>query len=143
MNNTSTKYIHQHDLNGCGVACLANLLDQGYEETKTEFEKHFYKIDRGIKVFDLVKFLHFKGLSYSSKFFNHNKFNAKEADSFSRLPNSITLIRKNEKYPVGHYLLRVENGWIDPWINYPSIDNVHADLRKELPGDPWYVLYRI
>ena len=71
-------YQHQKDINGCGIACLAN-----------------------------------------------------------------TLITKSEKYPVGHYLLRTKNGWIDPWHNLPSIDNVQASIRKTLPTNTWYVIYPV
>lgn len=132
---------HQHDLNGCGIACLANLIGMDYLDTRNDFETKFYKVDRGIKFSDLVKFLNSKGFSYSSKFFNHNKYNREEAHKFALIKDSITLIRKNDRYPIGHYLLRSKNGWIDPWINYPSINNVHAGLRSELPGEPWYVIY--
>lgn len=64
-----------------------------------------------------------------------------EAERYSMIIGSITLIAKSEKYPIGHYLLRVKNGWVDAWINLPRIDGVKAGIRRELPGDPWYVLY--
>ena len=40
-------------------------------------------------------------------------------------------------------LFRIKNGWVDPWLDLPSIDNVRAGVRDELPDDPWYVLYPI
>ena len=86
-----------------------------------------------------------KGLTYRSKFFNQNKkyiYNKVVGDKYSKSENSITLIYKSEKYPVGHYLLRGKNGWVDPWVDYPSIDKVHAGVRKVLPGNVWYVLYQ-
>ncbi len=137
---------HQKDLNGCGIACLANLLDKDYDIVKKDFEKKFYTIEKGTKMFDIVNYLKTQKLNYKSKFFNQNKkykLNKVEADKFSRIPGSITLIAKNEKYPIGHYLLRTKNGWIDPWYDFPSIDNVKVGVRKELPGNPWYVLYPI
>ncbi len=140
------KLQHQKDLNGCGIACLANLLNKPYDTIKKDFESKFYTIERGTKMFDLVTYLNSKGLNYKSKFFNQNKkykFNKEEGDKFSKIPNSITLIIKSKKYPVGHYLLRVKNGWIDPWFDFPSIDKVRAGMRKELPENPWYVLYPI
>lgn len=138
------KFQHQKDLNGCGVACLANLLQQDYDLVKKEFEKKFYNIKKGVNVSDLVRFLEIKNLKYKNKFFNQNKkykLKPLEAQKYSKVFGSITLIFKNEKYPIGHYLLRVKNGWVDPWVNYPSIDNVHAGIIKKLPGDPWYVIY--
>ena len=87
-----------------------------------------------------------KGLKYESKFFNQNKkytYDKVEGNKYSKIPGSITLIYKSEKYPTGHYLLRVKNGWVDPWYNLPSIDNVKADIRKSLPTNPWYVIYPV
>jgi hypothetical protein len=136
-----TKYQHQHDINGCGIACIANLLNLPYQQIKQDFEAKFYKINKGIKVFDMVSFLNGLGMDYTIKFFNHNKYDPILAEKYSKIPNSITLIRKNQIYPVGHYLLRTDKGWIDPWFNFPSIDGVHAGLRQELVGYPWYVVY--
>lgn len=139
------KYQHQKDLNGCGIASLSNLLDLPYDSVKKEFEKNFYSIERGINIADIVRFLKRHKLEYKSKFFNQKNYSSvkNEAKKFSSIPGSITLIAKNKKYPVGHYLVKVDGGWVDPWINLPSIDNVGADIRKTLPGNPWYVLYPI
>ena len=32
------KFQHQKDLNGCGIACLANLLNKQYDAVKKDFE---------------------------------------------------------------------------------------------------------
>lgn len=143
---SKTKLQHQKDLNGCGIACLSNLLDKPYDQIKRDFEKKFYTIEKGVKIFDIVNYLKTLNFEYRSKFFNQNKkykFNKVEADKFSKIEGSITLIVKSKKYPIGHYLLRVKNGWVDPWHNLPSIDNVRAGIRKELPENPWYVLYPV
>ena len=134
------KWQHQKDINGCGIACLANLLNTPYDKVKKDFEKKFYNIDRGINIADMVRYLKIHNLDYRSKFFNTNNYNASEAGKYSKITNSITLIVKSDKYPIGHYLLRTEEGWVDSWYNLPSIDNVHAGIRKKLPSNPWYVL---
>jgi len=139
-----TLYQHQKDLNGCGLACLANLLNQPYDKVKKDFESKFYPIKNGIKIFDIVRYLETKGFFYKSKFFNQNPKHQKttgEEEEFTKIVGSIILIVKNDAYPVGHYLLRVKNGWVDPWYNFPSIDNVHAGIRTKLPNNAWYVLY--
>lgn len=127
------KYQHQKDGYGCGLACLANLLDLPYDKIKEGWEKDFYKLTTYTYVKDIKKFLNDRGLKYESKFFNQNKkykYNKEEGDKYSQILGSITLIAKNEKYPTGHYLLRVKNGWVDPWFNLPSIDKVHAGVKK-------------
>ncbi len=138
------KYQQQKDQKGCGIACLANLLNMSYEETKKDFEVKFYKIDRGVKMFDIVNYLKSHGLEYKSKFFNQNRkyeYNKREGSKFSKIQGSITLIAKSEKYKVGHYLLRIKNGWVDPWINFVPLEKAKAGIRKKLPGNAWYVLY--
>lgn len=137
------KYVHQKDMNGCGIACLANLLNKPYDSVKKDFEKKFYPINKGVMCFDMVKYLNSLDKNYKLKFINQNPrhFNKVEAEKFPKLQNSITLIYKSKKYPIGHYLLRTKNGWVDPWLNYPSIDKVHAGLRKKLPNNAWYVIY--
>lgn len=137
------KWQHQKDLNGCGVASMSNLLGKEYDLVKKDFEKKFYTIESGVKIFDIVNYLKTQKLNYKSKFFNQNKkydLNRKEASKYSKILGSITLIAKNKKYPVGHYLLRVKDGWVDPWYNLPN-KLIKAGVRKRLPGNPWYVLY--
>jgi hypothetical protein len=139
------KYQHQKDLNGCGIATISNLVNKPYDKVKSDFEKKFYSIKKGIKVFDMVKYLNGLGLKYELKFFNQNPkhFNKLEADNYSKIKGSITLIFKSGKYPVGHYLLRTKVVWIDPWFNLPNIDNMKAGVRKTLPTNAWYVIYPI
>lgn len=143
---TKIKLQHQKDINGCGIACISNLLNKPYDWVKKDFESKFYTIEKGVKIFDVVEYLKNHDFDYKTKFFNQNKkykLNKKEVDRLSRVEGSITLIAKNSKYPIGHYLLRIKNGWIDPWYNFPSIDKVKAGIRKELPNTPWYILYKI
>ena len=137
---------HQKDINGCGIACIANLLDVPYYDVKKDFESKFCSTERSTKIFDIVSYLKIYKREYKSKFFNQNvkyELDRESADKFSRIPGSIILIKKNAKYPLGHYLLRTQNGWVDPWYDFPCIDNVTAGIRKKLPGDPWYVLYPV
>ena len=132
--------IYQHDINGCGIAVLANLLESDYSTIKSDFENFFYPINRGIKVFDVVKYLETKSFHYETKFINPKKLSDEEGLNIAKTINSITLIRKSNKYPIGHYLLRTKEGWIDPWFNLPSIDNVHAGIREDLPNPAMYVI---
>lgn len=138
------KWQRQKDINGCGIACIANLLNKPYDLIKKDFESKFYAVNKYTKIFDIVSYLNLQGVNYQSKFFNRSKrykVNYEEARKFSKIIGSITLIAKSDKYPIGHYLLRVKDGWVDSWINLPNIEKVEAGIRKRLPGEPWYVLY--
>lgn len=65
----SKKLQHQKDLNGCGIACLSNLLNKTYDWVKKDFDSKFYTIERGVKMFDRVNYLKTQKLEYKSKFF--------------------------------------------------------------------------
>ncbi|MFH1400687.1 MAG: hypothetical protein ABIH41_04145, partial [Nanoarchaeota archaeon] len=60
-----------------------------------------------------------------------------------RKVGTIVFIKPSDRYPAGHYLLRVASGWMDPWINLPSVAPARAGIRKRLPGAAQWVLFRI
>lgn len=136
------KYVRQEITNGCGVASIANILGKSYKEVQSEFESSFYKIVQYTNIFDIVRFLEKYNLQYKVKFFNRRKrYSAKEFARYSEIYNSITLTKPDKIYPLGHYLVRKEEGWIDPWINFPRIISVKAGIRRRLINSPWYVAY--
>ena len=56
---------------------------------------------------------------------------------------TIVLIRRSKLYPAGHYLVRHQNMWMDPWINLAQckdINKAKSGYRKRLPGKPMYAL---
>ncbi len=54
---------------------------------------------------------------------------------------TIVFIKRSDKYPQGHYLCRIENKWMDPWINMPDITPAKSGFRKHLPGKPIYAIF--
>ena len=60
-------------------------------------------------------------------------------------PGVIVFIARSKQYPNGHFLSRVEKGWMDPWINFSkvnlmSMSEAKAGIRKRLPGRPIYAI---
>jgi len=56
---------------------------------------------------------------------------------------AIVLLRRSKVYPVGHYLIRHNDQWMDPWMNLPQDNDITRAIsgyRKELPGKPMYIL---
>lgn len=43
---------------------------------------------------------------------------------------------------MGHYILRTKKGWMNPWINYPSISPARAGFQKRLPGEVQWILFK-
>lgn len=122
---------------GCGIACFAFALDITYEEAANLLgEKQALSERFWIK--DLVKELNKHGKAYHAK---HIKPSLK-----TRIYGEgvILLIRRSKRYPAGHYLIRHNNAWMDPWVNLSvnkDISKARSGFRKRLPGNPMYALF--
>ena len=119
----------QEDDWGCGVACVASLLGLSYKVAKQRLEKcKGCGVDvkpKGLDLEPIVTVLHRAGVEVVADWF------AKEFPS-----GTIAYIEGAAPYDCGHYLLRVDEGWMDPWFNMhmPKEKRV-ANVRKGLPKD--------
>lgn len=140
------KYVAQEDLMGCGVACVANRLGVSYQQALELFEYPEYAKTIGYKCKYIVAALNRGGCHVR---LHHIKKQDRAAIAIEmlrvepRAEGAIVLLERSEKYPYQHYLLRVENGWCDPWINMhddPDVTHARAGIRKTLPGLPYYAV---
>ncbi|MBI2043117.1 hypothetical protein HYT25_01880 [Candidatus Pacearchaeota archaeon] len=130
----SHKPITQEEPMGCGVACVASLLGISYKKTLKLFGRN-YNLKKGAYCDDIVKTLKKAGLNY-----NYSKVNGKTKKYINKI-GSIIFISPTKKYRIGHYLLKTENGWMNPWVNLPK-NPIKAGLQKKLPGKPQWIIYR-
>jgi len=126
------KLVTQEEQAGCGVACVASILKLKYRQAKKLFKKNSTK---GYYCKELVSALRKSGKNYSYKKISHS------TKKYLNENGTIVFIRKSKKYPIGHYLLKTKNGWMNSWINYPSIKPVKSGYNKKLPGKPQWILY--
>ena len=127
--------IQQEDLFGCGVACVAFILNIEYFKAKGLFKKGKYKArNSGFYCREIVDVLKRTRPNCTYKYIKPKIKNKIYQDS------AIVFIKKSKNYPFGHYLVRDKNGWMDPWINFPD-ENIRAGFRKRLPGKAIYVIY--
>lgn len=122
---------------GCGIACYAFALNISYKKA-VELLGPEQALSNRFWVKDLNKALNKAGLEYKSKHIN-DKLRKSIYEN-----GTIVLIRRSKKYIAGHYLIRHEGLWMDPWINLPSdnnISNAESGFRKRLPGNPMYALF--
>ena len=127
--------VKQEDSFGCGVSCTAAVLNVSYQKAMFLYQNGRKKAaEIGFYCREIVKALAKGGLDYEYKHIG------KKQRKKLYTPGSIVYIRKSNKYPVGHYLYRWKNTWMDPWINFPN-KNVEAGFRKRLPEKPIYVIY--
>jgi len=124
---------------GCGIACFAFATNLTYKQVvnylgqQQAFSTRFW-------VKDLTSALNTYGTKYVSK-----HVNAKVRKLIYR-ENAIVLIRRSKHYPAGHYLIRHNKKWMDPWINLlvdKDIKNAVSGYRKRLPGSPMYVIFPV
>mgnify|MGYP001563219775 CR=1 FL=1 len=127
--------IRQEDPFGCGIACVAFVTDISYEDSLKLFEDGKSKAKKvGFLCKEIVNALKFKGQIYEYKYvkIRYRKIIYNQ--------NTIVFIKRSNKYPTGHYLVRANNKWMDPWINFPY-ENAKAGFRKRLPGKPIYMIF--
>ena len=132
------KSITQKHPFSCGVACTAFVNKTTYESILKFFTNGLDNAKTvGFLCKDIIKALNKAGLNYQYKFINspmkrkiyHN--------------GTIVFIKRNKTYPVGHYLVRKNSYWMDPWINFSrnkDIKFAKSGFRKRLPGHPIYAI---
>ena len=57
-------------------------------------------------------------------------------DPILKCCGTIVFIRRCTQYAMGHYLVRVKGGWMNPWVNCPEMIPVKAGLVRKLPAQP-------
>jgi hypothetical protein len=138
-----TKYIAQKDEMGCGAACVANRLGISYDQALKLFEYPEYAKTVGYKCKYIVLALRAAGCDVRLRHVKVvNRDDVMQGNILIPL-GAIIFLEKSEIYPFQHYVLKVDDGWLDPWINMhddPDVAHAKAGIRKYLPGRPYYVI---
>jgi hypothetical protein len=121
---------------GCGVACFAFAANITYDEAA-----HFLGLEQASSdrfwIKDFVTALNRFGLQYEAKYVKPH------IRRLIYIEGAIVLIHRSKTYKSGHYLIRHNGQWMDPWINLPKsydIRKATSGYRARLPGKPMYVL---
>ena len=134
--DTTRASITQEFEYGCGIACFAFALRISYQQA-AQLLGPVQATSIRFWVRDLASHLNQAGLPYKS---HHIKQKNKQR---MYREGTIVLIRRSSRYPAGHYLIRHNGLWMDPWINLPEntgITNAQSGFRKRLPGAPMYAI---
>jgi hypothetical protein len=121
---------------GCGIACYAFAINLSYKEAATRLGAKQASSTR-FWVKDLTTALNDAGAAYVSKYIKPH------IRKLIYQEGTIVLIRRSKHYPSGHYLIRHNGRWMDPWINLPydkNISHAMSGFRKRLPGTPMYAI---
>jgi hypothetical protein len=122
---------------GCGIACYAFALKISYKEAVVSLGSKQSSSTR-FWIKDFKKALNTAGKNYKANYIKPHL----RAKIYKE--GTIVLIRRSKHYPAGHYLIRHNDKWMDPWINLPYNKNIaeaKSGFRKRLPGSPMYALF--
>jgi hypothetical protein len=125
----------EHDY-GCGVACVAFVTGVPYQQVVNLLNRN-KTTSQGFLCKDLVVVLDNLGYPYNFKYLKP-RLRIKIYRE-----GTIIFIKRSKQYPAGHYLVRYEDQWMDPWINLPFSKNIElarSGFRKRLPGKPIYAI---
>ena len=122
---------------GCAVACVAYTLNRSYDASLRLFDRSNQAIDRGFLCSEIVLALERGGRTFS--FCKKTK-----CDASYKQPGVIVFIARSQKYPIGHFLVRTEDGsWMNSWINFPCIVPAASGFQSKLPGTAQWIIYPI
>ena len=129
--------VTQKDSLGCGVASVAYVLGVTYDNALEQFDIGKVKAV-GCYCKDIIEVLEQNNKKCVYKYVGN------QTQRIVYRQNTIVYIKKSKKYPRGHYLVRVKNGWHDSWINFTNEKNVCAaksGIRKRLPDRVIYAIF--
>lgn len=123
------RFVAQEDDFGCAVACVAFVLNISYLDALRLFPngKNRVKIGGCFSPREIASILNSQGRQYRQRYIKSYKKRHVVREG------SIILIARSRRYVTGHYLVRHNEMWMDPWINlveYPR----QGGWRKRLPG---------
>lgn len=131
------KSVTQLDAYGCGLACVSFLARKNYKQIASLTSKNQAQT-KGFNCKKLIGLLSNFGLNYEYKYLKPKLYRKIYLDGV------IVFVKRSKKYPAGHYLARMNNLWMDPWINFDyqaKIKHAKSGFRKRLPGKPIYALF--
>jgi hypothetical protein len=126
--------VQTHPL-GCAVACVAALCGTSYDEALRLFDRPELAWTRGFYCDEVASALNRSGLDYIAEIYD-----ASQHSSALKTSGTLVFVGSCHAYPAGHYLLRSEQGWMNPWFNFPKMIDAKARFEAELPGQIAYVI---
>ena len=120
---------------GCAVACAAALCGMRYTHALKLFTHPSAAAAKGYYCTDICA-----ALLRNGKRYRYGKLSPQTRKQLERA-GTIAFIARSKKYPAGHYLLKTEKGWMNPWINFPAINPARSGFQKRLPGRVQWVIY--
>jgi len=123
--------VPQEHTMGCAVACVAARCGLNYQKGLRLFSRAQNAWTRGYYCGEVVQ-----GFRYRYDPYDHDAHHR-----FLSRVGTIIFIDPDRSYPVGHYLLRVPEGWMNSWVNCPRILPVQAAVQRKRIGKTSFIIY--
>lgn len=123
------KALAQEHSMGCGPACVAVRMGITYAKALELFTHPHHAWTQGYYCSEITEALSRGGFKYV--FSEFRKYSHKQ---YLQKNGSIAFIAKSDLYPAGHFLLKVSDGWMNPWINFPHLMPIRFGIQKNCLG---------
>lgn len=128
--------VKQEHALGCAVACVASLCGLTYKDALTLFHSPENAWTRGYYCSEIVAALGRAGIDYV-----FSTFNSSEHHFLLERTGTIVFLDHSQLFPHGHFLVRGEKSWMNPWSNFPQMIPVKAAFQEKLAGNISYILF--
>jgi hypothetical protein len=133
----SPKTIAQEHPLGCAVACVASRCGISYKQAHKLFKDEEHAWSRGYYCSEVAWALAQTGFDR----YRFELFDTEKHKVYLSREGTFIFVKRSERYPAGHYLLRTLNRWMNPWSNFPSMNHVTAASENDIPGEVEYIGY--
>jgi hypothetical protein len=131
--------VTQEHAMGCAVACVASRCGISYQKALSLFTHKEHAWTRGYYCREVVDAFAKMDLMYGFEEYDSKR----NASPLIKKTGTVVFVGVNKKYPAGHYLLRTQNGWMNPWSNFPQMSDAQSEVCRMLPGKATYLLYEL
>jgi len=107
-----------------------------YAQALSLFKQKHNAWGRGFYCSEIVE-----ALSKAQHQYKFSAYNSARHLKLAKQVGTIVFVGPSTQYPSGHFLLRVDEGWMNPWSNFPQMCPVRSDVVSKLPGKITYLVY--
>lgn len=121
---------------GCSVACVASRCGIDYRDALALFSFPENAWGRGFFCPEIIEALSKIGLNYS-----FDKRDVFKHESLLSKAGTIVFVEPSTQYACGHYYLRTQTGWMNPWANCPQMIPVESKIQKASPETISWIVF--
>jgi hypothetical protein len=121
-------FVKQEDPMGCGIACVAFVLGISYKEATK-----LLTLPEKRKTLGIAQVIYEK-LSRGGSYDSFSRYVGRLDDTRVEI-GDIVYVKKCKMFPSGHYLVKINGGYMDPFINMGEVvgDYTRAKAGKRFP----------